>query len=101
MRNCLLLLATAACFTVHAAAQTTPRGLDNFDLASGVQVYLPPQPEPIRSGKKRRGTKWEVAVEDKLVKKTGQTMPVTEGLANREPLLYPATKLAMGTGNSL
>ncbi len=83
--------------------------MDNFDRAQGVQVYYPPV-NPIfvtkkTTIKKRRGSKWEVTVEDKLVKKTGKTrmvVSVTDGLAQREALANAGrTSLTMGTSSHL
>ncbi len=82
--------------------------MDNFDRSQGVQVYYPPV-APIakitKKVKKGRGSKWEVVVEDKLVKKTAKTGPVaavTDGLAHRETLLpIGRNTLAMGTSTHL
>ena len=84
--------------------------MDNFDRSQGVQVYYPPTLQVAKltkksSTKKRRGSRWEVTVEDKLIKKTGQSrlvVAVTDGLANRETLTHVGgSRLAMGTGSHL
>jgi len=79
---------------------------DNFDRSQGVQVFLPPAPvirkTVFKKGKRGRGTRYQVVVEDKLVKKTVGTMPVTDGLAQREALTsLPNTKFAMGASSNL
>jgi hypothetical protein len=89
--------------------KTTPRTFDNFDRSQGVEVYLPPAPitakTTAKKGKRGRGTKYKVVVEDKLVKKTAQTgwtVAVTDGLAQRESLTtFGAAKLAMGSSAGL
>ena len=100
----VLILITLASF--YAAAQNGPRTFDNFDRSQGVQVYMPPPPPaPAKVVRKKRGSKWVVAVEDKLVQKTGQTsmvVKVSDGLAQRESTVYSSfAKLAMGTSSSL
>jgi hypothetical protein len=109
MKHFFLIPALAGLFVSVASGQNGPRTFDNFVRSRGVQVYLPPAP-PLaervkRASKRKRGTKWVVAVDDKLVKKTGSSGPtaaVTDGLATREPLVSPnGTKLAMGTSSSL
>jgi soluble lytic murein transglycosylase-like protein len=100
----------ASCLLAGAAsAQSGPRTFDNFDTSQGVRVHVPtPPPAPAvskKGSKRRRGSKWKVAVEDNLVQKTAQsgpTMKVTDGLAQRESFAsYGAAKLAMGTGVGL
>ncbi len=84
--------------------------MDNFDRSQGVRVYYPPVAsiaKTIKKGvaKKGRGSKWEVVVNDKLVKKTGKTrlvVAVTDGLAHRETLLpFGGSRLVMGTSSHL
>lgn len=106
MRQLNLVLLLIAFAAVYAAAQNAPRAFDNFDRSQGVQVYLPPPPPaPTKVVRKKRGSKWVVAVEDKLVQKTGQTsmvVKVSDGLAQRESTVYSGVaKLAMGTSSSL
>src|SRR6476620_8796980 len=106
MRQLTLVLLLIAFAAVYTAAQNAPRAFDNFDRSQGVQVYLPPPPPaPTKVVRKKRGSKWVVAVEDKLVQKTGQTsmvVKVSDGLAQRESVVYPSvSKLAMGTSSSL
>ena len=109
MKYFFLIAALLGLSVFSAAAQKNTKTFDNFDRAQGVQVYMPPAAplaEKLKGASKRkRGTKWVVAVDDKLVKKTGSSGPtaaVTDGLATREPLVSPnATKLAMGTSSSL
>jgi hypothetical protein len=102
-----LLLSMFLGLSVAAAnAQSGPRTFDNFDRSQGVQVLLPPPPPaPAKMVvKRKRGSRWVVAVEDKLVQKTGQsgmTVRVTDGVAQRESVIYPTSKLAMGTSSSL
>lgn len=84
--------------------------MDNFDRAQGVQVYYPPVVPVAKLTKKttvkrKRGSKWEVVVEDKLVKKTAKTGPVvavTDGLAHRETVQsFGGNRLSMGTSTHL
>ena len=83
--------------------------MDNFDRSQGVQVYYPPAPPLLKTAKttvrRKRGSKWEVVVEDKLVKKTAQSGPavsVTDGLAHRESLQQIGrNSLTMGTSTQL
>ena len=84
--------------------------MDNFDRAQGVHVYYPPVVSVANITKKtvtktKRGSKWEVVVEDKLVKKTAKTGPVlvvTDGLAHRETQQsFGGNRLAMGTSTHL
>jgi hypothetical protein len=88
--------------------QKIPKTFDNFDRSQGVQVFLPPTPQPLiakKTTKIRRGSKWVVVVEDKLVKKTVQSSPalkVTEGLATRTGApVFSGVKLTMGTAAGL
>jgi len=90
------------------SAQQTSRTFDNFDRAQGVSVYLPPAPvlpKATKKKKKGRNGRWEVVVEDKLVKTTAQSRPVanvTDGLATREGAFNPtAARLTMGTSTHL
>ena len=107
MKRFSLVLILVALASFYAAAQNGPRTFDNFDRSQGVQVYLPPSPPaPAKTTvKRKRGSKWVVETEDKLVKKTGQSsmvVKVTDGLAQREATVFPnAAKLAMGTSSSL
>jgi len=88
------------CFAAVAEAQD--RVFDNFDTERGVQVIIPPVPvAPKKIVKKNAQGKWVVVVEDKLVKKTGETRPaasVSDSLALRDAL---RTRLVMGTGTML
>jgi hypothetical protein len=105
MKRTFLFAGLTFALATLTLGQDQPRTFDNFDRSQGVQVYLPPPPAaPIakKSRKTRRGTKWQVAVEDRLVKKTGSTLKVTDGLAQREPLMpVGGTRLAMGTSIGL
>lgn len=108
MRSYLIVLGLLA-FTTVGFGQKNPKTFDNFDRSQGVYVYMPPPPIVITPSRKavktRRGTKWIVAVEDKLVKKTAQTgwtVKVTDGFATRTSV--PAgngVKLTMGTAAGL
>ena len=97
-KTCLITLLFGL-LTVSAYAQTKTPTFDNFDRAQGVQVFRPEPPPTLNSLKKGKRGKMKVVVEDKLVRKTGQTAAVTDGLATRDPL--PTTKLAMGTSTNL
>lgn len=83
--------------------------MDNFDRSQGVRVYYPPAAPIVKTtkktAKKGRGSKWQVVVDDKLVKKTAQTNPVvvvTDGLTHRETIInIGRNPLAMGTSTHL
>lgn len=108
MKKLLPIILFSSCLVLTASAQNGPRAMDNFDRTQGVQVYYPPV-APIakitKKVKKGRGSKWEVIVEDKLVKKTARTSPVaavTDGLATREaPMPIGRNTLSMGTSTHL
>src|SRR6185436_15272045 len=71
----------------HGQKTATTPTFDNFDRAQGVPLYLPPPPMKVMTVKGKNGRKMQVVVEDKLVKKTGQTAAVTDALALREPVV--------------
>ena len=76
--------------------------MDNFDRAQGVQVHYPPAPPPnlFARSVKKKGSKADVAANNKLVKKTGSSryiVSVTDGLANREAPMPERRSLAMGS----
>lgn len=104
MKKASLAIITSLVLGVSAYSQNAPRVFDNFDRSQGVSVYLPPPPpmaERAVKRKKGKNGKWEVVVEDKLVKKTAQSRPVssvTDGLAARDNG-YNSTgvRLTMGT----
>src|SRR5829696_170667 len=108
MRSYLIALGLFALAST-GYSQKMPKTFDNFDRSQGVQVFLPPAPPQPEMAKKstrvRRGSKWVVVVEDKLVKKTAQSSPtlgVNEGLATRTAApLFNGTKLTMGTASGL
>ena len=103
MRNIVLITLSLAVLVTAVSAQESPRTFDNFDTEIGVNVIKPPileAPKMVR--KKNAQGKWVVVVDDKLVKKTGQSKPVqsaSDGLASREGGF--ATKLVMGTSTQL
>jgi soluble lytic murein transglycosylase-like protein len=107
MKNLLPIAAVLCCLAVSANAQTAPRVYDNFDTSRGVQVFLPPPPPAAvaTAMRKKKNGKWVVAVEDKLVKKTGQSkwvVSVTDSLALREGAAGAGNpRLTMGTGSQL
>ena len=107
MKRIFPLALVSFCLAASIYGQkTAPRTFDNFDRSQGVEVYLPPAPitaaTAARKGKRGRGTKYKVVVEDKLVKKTAQTVAVSDGLAQRESLTtFGGTKLAMGSSSGL
>lgn len=110
MKRTFLLIFGLVCVAASAHGQkTAPKTFDNFDRSQGVQVYLPPAPfVPVANGKKGkrgRNTKMQVVVQDNLTKKTTRTVmtvPVTDGLAQRESLTtYSAGKFTMGSSTHL
>src|SRR5687768_6163392 len=110
MKKRYLLIFAVSCLAVSAYGQKSgPKTFDNFDRSQGVPVYLPPAPPMTKTvatkQRRGRGSKWKVAVEDKLVKKTAKTgwaVAVTDGLANRESVTtFGGSKLAMGSSSSL
>jgi hypothetical protein len=106
MRSYFLVLGLFALAAV-GYGQKIPKTFDNFDRSQGVQVFLPPPPPEIakKPVRVRRGSKWVVVIEDKLVQKTAQARPVmnvADGLATRTaPVGFGGTKLTMGTGSGL
>jgi len=95
---------------VAASPAAGQRIFDNFDRAQGVSVYLPPAPpQPVKAAptrKRGKNGKWQVVVEDKLVKKTAMsrlTASVTDGLASREMQMIPTsgTKYLMASSSNL
>ncbi|HEV8590840.1 MAG TPA: lytic transglycosylase domain-containing protein [Pyrinomonadaceae bacterium] len=106
MKTTSLIVAILLSLAVAASAQSGPRTFDNFDRSQGVPLYLPPPPPVPVSAKnsKRKGTKWQVAVKDNLVKKTvqsGATMSVTDGLAHRDVTIPFGGKVTMGVNLGL
>ena len=108
MKKTFLLIFGSLCLAASASGQKSgPRTFDNFDRSQGVQVYLPPAPivakVASKRGKRSRNGKMQVVVEDKLVKKTGWTVAVTDGLAQRDAVnpLGGSSKLSMGTSTHL
>lgn len=109
MRSFLIILGIAV-LSSAVFPQKSGKTFDNFDRSQGVAVFLPPAPAPLvaaaRNGaKKRRGSKYEVVVQDKLVKKTAQTgwsLRVTDGLGTQPSIQqFGGPKLAMGTSIGL
>ncbi|HVF30012.1 MAG TPA: lytic transglycosylase domain-containing protein [Pyrinomonadaceae bacterium] len=107
MKKTVLLIFGLLCLAVSASGQKSgPRTFDNFDRSQGVSLYLPPPPVVTtisKKGKRGRYGRMQVVVEDKLVKKTvktGPTVHVTDGLAQRDAVT-PTTKLSMGTSTHL
>ena len=107
MKRKFLLIFASFCLAASAYGQKTgPKTFDNFDRSQGVQVYLPPAPLVAKKkGRKNHGTKYQVVVEDKLVKRTAQsgwTVAVSDGLAHRESLTtFGGPKLTVGAGSGL
>jgi len=102
MMKIIALISLSLAIPASTALSQT-RSFDNFDTSAGVNVILPPTPPAPKLVKKRNAQgKWVVAVEDKLVKKTGSSKPVmnvNDGLASRDGGM--TTKLVMGTGTQL
>ena len=93
----LLLISFALVSSAHAQ-----KVFDNFDRAQGVDVVLPPVPKFDTAKKGKRGR--NAAAQNQLVRKTGLTASVTDGLATREgqpmvPTSY--SKLNMGLNTML
>jgi hypothetical protein len=110
MKRFFLPVLISFCLAATSYGQKTgPKTFDNFDRSQGVPVYLPPAPlvaKTSKKGKRGRGTKYQVVVEDKLVKKTAQTsgwtVSVTDGLAQRESITnFGGPKLTMGSSAGL
>ena len=110
MKKTYLLIIVLLCLAGSGYGQKAgPKTFDNFDRSQGVQVFLPPVPLMAKfaskKGKRGRNSRMQVVVEDKLVKKTaktGSTVAVTEGLAQRESVTsLGGFKLAMGASSTL
>ena len=83
-----------------AFAQSNMRTLDNFDIAGGVTIQLPPPPpvpEAPKTRRVKRNGRW-VTVPVPAGNGVKKTASVTDGMATRESR---ATRLAMGTGTNL
>lgn len=83
-----------------AYSQTPSRSLDNFDIAGGVTIQLPPPPPAPPAPKTRRvkrNGKW-VTVPVRSSNNVKKTASVSDGLATRS--MRP-TRLMMGTGTNL
>jgi len=104
MRTTALIFLALTVLATAGLAQDPSRAFDNFDTEIGVNVIKPPVPDtPKMVRRKNAQGKWIVVVDDKLVKKTGQSKPVqnvADGLASREGGVL-STKLVMGTGTQL
>lgn len=105
IRPSLIILAILT-ISLNAFGQNSARVFDNFDRSQGVQVYLPPPPEPTPVTRRvKRNGRWVVISEDPLVKKTGSakaTASVTDSLATREGGYNPSgARLAMGSSTHL
>lgn len=97
MKKTVFITIALSCLALSASGQA--QVFDNFDTERGVQVVTPPAPKKVM--KKNARGKWVVVVEDKLVKKTGQSQPVasmTDSFALRDAV---RSRLVMGTGNQL
>ena len=104
-RSSLIILAVLT-LSLTALGQNSARVFDNFDRSQGVEVYLPPAPEPTPITRRvKRNGRWGVITEDPLVKKTASTKPtasVNDGLAAREGRYNPSgVRLTMGTSTHL
>jgi hypothetical protein len=98
MKKVPQILLLTCLFVLGIAAQTRPRSIDNFDLASGVRVNIPPPPPvatstaPVqKSGKK-------------LVKKTSQKTMNMQDAVSLKDVKYTTSnlsKLSMSGGTSL
>lgn len=114
-RSYLIITAIAVSLTtsIAADAQTSSRGLDNFDIPNGVQIYYPPSqiaavPEKTTRRVKRKG-KWVVEVVDKTpvntpskVVKTASVQSVSDGYAARSTASSGRnSRLMMGTGTHM
>ncbi len=106
MKTILLFVLTSGILSVTAFAQNGPRIFDNFDRSQGVKVYVPPPTMPAKAvSRPRKGSKWSVKTDDKLIKPTGRSVPVlavTDGLSHRESLSsFGGSRLSMGTATHL
>ncbi|HMO79980.1 MAG TPA: lytic transglycosylase domain-containing protein [Pyrinomonadaceae bacterium] len=94
-----LLLSSAA----DAFSQGPSRPLDNFDIAGGVMIHLPPPPPPPpqpQTRRVRRNGRWvTVPVQPPATRRTAMTSSVNDGLATREA--GSSVRLIMGTGTDL
>ncbi len=109
MKTLSPIVAVLLCLAVSAVAQSGPRTMDNFDRSQGVAVHLPPAPPvAVKTNKRkgRKGTRYQVAVKDPLVKKTvqqtgGYTVSVADGLANRDVSFPVGGRVTMGANTGL
>jgi hypothetical protein len=94
MKNCYLLIVITIFLALGVSAQTRTRFIDNFDLASGVQVYVPPKPAAPAPSPTTK----------KLVKKTSQkTMSMQDAVSLKGSGVGNSAlpKLLMSAGKSM
>jgi hypothetical protein len=102
MKNCSLVIVITIFLALGAAAQTRTRFVDNFDLASGVQVNVPAKPvvKPVV-----KAVVPAQSTAKKLVKKTSsqKMMNMQDALSLKEAGSTNPTlpKLLMSAGNSM
>lgn len=106
MKISSLIILAILTISLTAQGQNSARVFDNFDRSQGVEVILPPQPEPTPVTRRvKRNGRWVVITQDPLVKKTGSSKPtsnVADRLATREGRYNPtAARLTMGTSTHL
>jgi len=108
MKKTTLLILAFWCLAASAYGQKSGPTFDNFDRSQGVQVYLPPAPLVTSAKTKKRGknSRMKAVVEDSAAKKTAKTgwsVAVTDGLAQRESVTttFGGAKLTMGSSSHL
>jgi len=95
MKRIALPIVALCCLAASGYGQKNTKAFDNFDRSQGVQVHMAATPMPVvkvpaKKGKRGKGSKLQVVVEDKYPKKTvktGWTVAVTDGLAHRESVI--------------
>lgn len=89
MSKSLLPIFVFCLLTISIAAQSRTKVFDNFDTAKGVQVVTPTIQPVVESPNK------------KLVKKTGQSMAVNEGVSSRNGNTTGSLRVRMAMERSL
>lgn len=89
MSKSLLYILVLCLLTITTAAQNRGKTFDNFDTAKGVQVVTPTVQPIVESNNK------------KLVKKTGQSMAVNEGVSLRSTKTGSSARVRMAMERSL
>ena len=101
MKKLLIAIIAALSSSASVYSQGTARPLDNFDIAGGVIIHLPPPPPAKPQTRRvRRNGRWvTVPVQQPATRRTASTASVNDSLAVRGSA--NAVRLVMGTSTDL